>query len=114
MITREDIRELPQFQGNDADSAISFYFQPSKPTNKLHREDAILHHQSQHRQRIGRRQQLQRLRRHALAGQARQQMREIAAGGARRRVRLTAAEMHAYYIAIVTAPKLVFHRPDVR
>ena len=42
MITREDIRELAQFQGNDADSAISFYFQPSRPTNKSHREDAIL------------------------------------------------------------------------
>ena len=28
MITREDIRELAQFQGNGADCAISFYFQP--------------------------------------------------------------------------------------
>jgi hypothetical protein len=28
-----------------------------------------------------------------------------------KRSTLTAAEMHAYYIAIVTAPRLVFHRP---
>ena len=38
MITREDIRELAQFYGDPKDCAISFYFQPSKPTNKLHRE----------------------------------------------------------------------------
>src|SRR4029077_19347195 len=42
MITREDIRELAQFQGNGADCAISFYFQPPKPKNKSHREEAIL------------------------------------------------------------------------
>ncbi len=42
MITREDIRELAQFQGDGTDCAISFYFQPSKPRNKSHREDAIL------------------------------------------------------------------------
>jgi peptide subunit release factor 1 (eRF1) len=42
MITREDIRELAQFQGNGADCAISFYFQPAKPRNQAHREDAIL------------------------------------------------------------------------
>jgi len=42
MITREDIRGLAQFYGDPKDCAISFYFQPSKPTNKLHREDAIL------------------------------------------------------------------------
>ncbi len=42
MITREDIRELAQFQGNGADCAISFYFQPAKPRNKSHREEAIL------------------------------------------------------------------------
>ena len=42
MITREDIRELAQFYGDAKNCAISFYFQPSKPRNKLHREDAIL------------------------------------------------------------------------
>lgn len=42
MITREDIRELAEFQGNGADCAISFYFQPAKPRNKSHREEAIL------------------------------------------------------------------------
>ena len=42
MVTREDIRELAQFQGNGADCAISFYFQPPKPRNKSHREEAIL------------------------------------------------------------------------
>ena len=42
MITREDMLELAQFQGHGADCAISFFFQPSRPTNKAHREDAIL------------------------------------------------------------------------
>jgi peptide subunit release factor 1 (eRF1) len=42
MITRQDIRELAQFQGNGGDCAISFYFQPAKPRNKSHREEAIL------------------------------------------------------------------------
>jgi peptide subunit release factor 1 (eRF1) len=42
MITREDMLELAQFQGHGTDCAISFYFQPSRPTNKSHREDAIL------------------------------------------------------------------------
>ena len=42
MITREDIRELAQFQGDGADCAISFYFQPQRPRNKSHREEAIL------------------------------------------------------------------------
>ncbi|HEX3353397.1 MAG TPA: hypothetical protein VHS34_11290 [Terriglobales bacterium] len=42
MITHQDIRELAEFQGNGTDCAISFYFQPSKPTNKTHREDAIV------------------------------------------------------------------------
>jgi peptide subunit release factor 1 (eRF1) len=43
MITREDIRELAQFQfdGKD-DCALSFYFQPRPPQNKSHREEAIL------------------------------------------------------------------------
>ena len=40
-ITREQIRELAQFQ--DAQScAVSFYFQPSTPRNKAHKEDTIL------------------------------------------------------------------------
>jgi peptide subunit release factor 1 (eRF1) len=43
MITREDIRELAQFQFDDKDScALSFYFQPRPPQNKSHREEAIL------------------------------------------------------------------------
>jgi peptide chain release factor subunit 1 len=42
MMTREDLRELAEFQGDDADRAISFYFQPSPPRNKSHREQAIL------------------------------------------------------------------------
>ena len=42
MITREDIRELAQFQAKGTDCAISFYFQPCKPRDKSHREDAIL------------------------------------------------------------------------
>ena len=42
MITREDIRELAEFQGGSADCAISFYFQPAPPSNKSHREQAIL------------------------------------------------------------------------
>lgn len=40
-ITREQIRELASFQ--DAKScALSFYFQPSTPRNKAHKEDTIL------------------------------------------------------------------------
>jgi len=43
MITREDIRELARFQYNDADRCVlSFYFQPRRPQNKSHREEAIL------------------------------------------------------------------------
>jgi peptide chain release factor subunit 1 len=42
MMTREDLRELAEFQGGDADRAISFYFQPSPPRDKSHREQAIL------------------------------------------------------------------------
>src|SRR5258705_4600042 len=42
MITREDMLELAQFQGHGAECAISFYFQPSRPKNKSHREDGIL------------------------------------------------------------------------
>jgi peptide subunit release factor 1 (eRF1) len=40
-ISREQIRELAEFQ--DAKScAVSFYFQPSTPRNKAHKEDMIL------------------------------------------------------------------------
>jgi len=40
-ITREQIRELADFR--DAEScAVSFYFQPSTPRNKAHKEDSIL------------------------------------------------------------------------
>jgi len=42
MITREDIRELAGFQGDGAECAISFYFQPAPPSNRSHREQAIL------------------------------------------------------------------------
>jgi peptide subunit release factor 1 (eRF1) len=43
MITREDIRELAQFQSNGEEAcALSFYFQPRKPQNKSHREESIL------------------------------------------------------------------------
>jgi peptide chain release factor subunit 1 len=40
-ITREQIRDLAQFQERDC-CAVSFYFQPSTPRNKAHKEDAIL------------------------------------------------------------------------
>src|ERR1700684_4607401 len=40
-ISREEIRQLAEFQ--DAKScALSFYFQPSTPRNKAHKEDTIL------------------------------------------------------------------------
>jgi peptide chain release factor subunit 1 len=43
MITREDIRELAQFQFDDQPGcALSFYFQPRTPQNQSHREEAIL------------------------------------------------------------------------
>lgn len=43
MITREDIRELAQFQSaGGSGCALSFYFQPHTPQNKSHREEAIL------------------------------------------------------------------------
>ncbi len=40
-ITREQIRELAAFQ-HDKSCAVSFYFQPSAPRNKAHKEDTIL------------------------------------------------------------------------
>jgi peptide subunit release factor 1 (eRF1) len=41
MITREQIHELAQFEDEGA-CALSFYFQPSTPRNKAHKEEAIL------------------------------------------------------------------------
>ena len=40
-ITREQIRELAEFQDGKS-CAVSFYFQPSTPRNKAHKEDTIL------------------------------------------------------------------------
>jgi len=40
-ITREQIRQLAEFQDQKA-CAVSFYFQPSTPRNKAHKEDTIL------------------------------------------------------------------------
>jgi peptide chain release factor subunit 1 len=40
-ITREQIRELAEFQDTNS-SAVSFYFQPTTPRNKAHKEDTIL------------------------------------------------------------------------
>ncbi len=41
MIRREDIRELAEFESPQG-CALSFYFQPSTPQNKSHREEVIL------------------------------------------------------------------------
>jgi peptide subunit release factor 1 (eRF1) len=40
-ITREQIRELAEFQ-DEQSCAVSFYFQPSTPRNKAHKEETIL------------------------------------------------------------------------
>src|ERR1700756_5078383 len=40
-MTREQIRELAEFQDKKS-CAVSFYFQPSTPRNKAHKEDTIL------------------------------------------------------------------------
>ncbi len=40
-ITREQVRELAEFQ-DEQSCAVSFYFQPSAPRNKAHKEDVIL------------------------------------------------------------------------
>jgi peptide subunit release factor 1 (eRF1) len=40
-ITREQLRELAEFQDQKS-CAVSFYFQPSTPRNKAHKEDTIL------------------------------------------------------------------------
>ncbi len=41
MITREQVRELAQFEDQRA-CALSFYFQPAQPRNKAHKEESIL------------------------------------------------------------------------
>jgi peptide chain release factor subunit 1 len=41
MITREQIHELAQFE-DEAACALTFYFQPSTPRNKAHKEEAIV------------------------------------------------------------------------
>ena len=41
MITREQIHELAEFEDPSA-CALSFYFQPTTPRNKAHKEEAIL------------------------------------------------------------------------
>ena len=41
MITREQIHELAEFEDQSA-RALSFYFQPTPPRNKAHKEEAIL------------------------------------------------------------------------
>ncbi len=42
MITRENIRELAEFEAkSNEECAITFYFQPRTPQNKSHREEAI-------------------------------------------------------------------------
>src|SRR5215469_12889117 len=40
-MTREQIRELAEFRDKNS-CAVSFYFQPSTPRNKAHKEDTIL------------------------------------------------------------------------
>lgn len=40
-MTREQLRELAEFQAEKS-CAVSFYFQPSTPRNKAHKEDTIL------------------------------------------------------------------------
>src|SRR5215471_17552003 len=40
MITRDDIRELANFRSPEG-CAVSFYYQPSTPLNKSHREEVI-------------------------------------------------------------------------
>jgi len=40
-ITREQLRELAEFRDENS-CAVSFYYQPSTPRNKAHKEDTIL------------------------------------------------------------------------
>ena len=41
MISREQIHELAQFEDHES-CALSFYFQPTSPRNKAHKEETIL------------------------------------------------------------------------
>jgi peptide subunit release factor 1 (eRF1) len=41
MITRDQLRELAQIESPEG-AAVSFYYQPSRPANKAHREELIL------------------------------------------------------------------------
>jgi peptide chain release factor subunit 1 len=41
MITREQLNELAQFEDQDS-SALTYYFQPSTPHNKAHKEESLL------------------------------------------------------------------------
>ena len=41
MITREQIHELAEFE-DPASCALSYYFQPTTPRNKAHKEETIL------------------------------------------------------------------------
>jgi peptide subunit release factor 1 (eRF1) len=41
MITREDLRQLAEFECQSKECAISFYFQPGVPKDKSHREEGI-------------------------------------------------------------------------
>ena len=41
MITRDDIRELANFHSPET-CAVTFYYQPTTPLNKSHREESIL------------------------------------------------------------------------
>jgi hypothetical protein len=42
MITREELRQLAEVEAAPSVAAVSFYFQPQRPLNKSHREEAIL------------------------------------------------------------------------
>src|SRR5262245_37570976 len=43
MISREELRQLASFEcRSDGELAISFYFQPGVPSDKSHRQEAIL------------------------------------------------------------------------
>ena len=41
MITRDDIRELANFHSPEG-CAVTFYYQPTTPSNRSHRDEAIL------------------------------------------------------------------------
>ena len=41
MMTREDLRQLAEFECRANEFAISFYFHPEVPKDKSHREESI-------------------------------------------------------------------------